>query len=133
MRDHRGETLAGATWPLTKLLDAATAEATALQRGMMFIERIGRAPVVVETDSLELSQSYNGVIEVWSPYSAILTDCFIRAHHIGSIMVQHCRGEANSVAHKLARHAFDSNLSIFWDSDPPSFIVPDEMNNVSVF
>ena len=88
-------------------------------------------PVIIGMDSLELSHAYNGVTEI--PYSAILTDCFIRAHHIGSITVQHCWREANYVAHKLARHAFDSNLSIFWDSDPPSFIVPDEMNNVSVF
>ena len=125
--------MVGAAWPLNNLLDAITAEATALQRGMMFIEQIGCAPVIIETDSLELSQAYNGVTEIWGPCSAILTDCFIRAHRIGSITVRHCRREANSVAHKLARHAYDSNLSIFWDSDPPSFIVPDEMNNVSVF
>ena len=70
-------------------------------------------PVIIGMDSLELSHAYNGVTEIWGPNSAILTDCFIRAHCIGSIMVQHCRREANSVAHNLARHAFDSNLSIF--------------------
>ena len=133
LRDHRGEAMAGAAWPLTNLLDASTAEATALQQGLMFIEKIGATPVIIETDSLELSQAYNGVTEIWSPYSAIITDCFIRAHRIGGITVQHCRREANMVAHKLARHVVDSNLSVFCDSDPPSLFLPDVMNDVSIF
>ena len=133
LRDHRGEALAGAAWPLPNLLDASTLEATALQKGLMFIEQIGATPVIIETDSLELSQAYNGITEVWSPYSAIITDCFIRAHRIGGITVQHCRREANMVAHNLARHVVDSSSSVFWDSEPPSFIMPGVMNDVSMF
>ena len=51
-----GEALASAAWTLTSLLDAATAEVTALQRGLLFIEKIGAAPVIIETDSLELTK-----------------------------------------------------------------------------
>ena len=54
-------------------------------------------------------------------------------HRIGNIYVQHCNREANKVAHTLARHALDSNSSVFWDDNPPSFIVPAAINDVSLF
>lgn len=37
------------------------------------------------------------------------------------------------MAHNLARHASDTNSSVLWDSDPPSFIILDVMNDVSLF
>jgi hypothetical protein len=37
------------------------------------------------------------------------------------------------VAHKIARFSFDSNTAIFWDCDPPSFIIADVMNDVCMF
>ena len=43
----------------------------------MLIERIGCSPVTIGSDSLELCQAYDGVIEVWSPYTVILMDCFL--------------------------------------------------------
>ena len=45
----------------------------------MLVEQIGCSPVIFETDSMELYQAFNGEIEIWSPYSAILADCFVRA------------------------------------------------------
>ena len=114
------------------MLDAATAEAIALQSGLNFIEDMGCAPVIIETDSLELMQDFNGVIEIWSPYAAILSDCFQRARRIGNVTVQHCYREANDVAHKLARVTYDSNNSVNWDGVPPSFLLADVINDVSV-
>ena len=133
LRDHKGSPLAGACWPLDNLLDAATAEALALQKDLTLIECIRCSPVIIETDSMELCQSYNGVIEIWSPYSAILVDCFVKAHSIGSVSVQHCRREANVVAHNLAKHALETNSYTFWEDDPPRFIFADVMNDVSLF
>jgi hypothetical protein len=34
---------------------------------------------------------------------------------------------------KLARVAYDSNNSVFWDCDPPSLIIKDVINDVSLF
>ncbi|KAI4995506.1 hypothetical protein ZWY2020_035409 [Hordeum vulgare] len=113
LRDHRGATVAGGGWPLTHILDAAIAEAIALQKGLALIEQLECSSVIIETDSLELVQAYNGVVEVWSPFTTILVDCFVKAHSIGSVSVQHCEREANSVAHNLARHAFISQSKIF--------------------
>ena len=112
---------------MSNVLDAAMAEATTLQRGLAMIEHLGYPPVIIETDS------YNGVIEVWSPFTSILIDCFVRSSRHGAIKVQHCNWGANLVAHNLARHAFDSNSSISWDCDPPSFIMPDVLNDVFLF
>ena len=95
------------------------------------MEKLSCVPVIVETDSLELVQAFNGLIQVWSPYLAILADCFQIASRIGNISVQHCRREVNMMAHTLARHAFTSNSFVFWVGNPPSFIVSAVMNDVS--
>uniref|UniRef100_A0A8R7VAZ7 RNase H type-1 domain-containing protein n=2 Tax=Triticum urartu TaxID=4572 RepID=A0A8R7VAZ7_TRIUA len=133
LRNDRGEALAGACWPLHNIFDAATAEATALQKGLSLIEGLQCVPVTVETDSLELVEAFNGTIQIWSPYAAVLADCFQIASRIGSISVHHCNREVNYVAHNLVKHAFVSNSTIFWDDVPPRFIVSDVMNDVSLF
>ena len=89
--------------------------------------------MIIETDSLELVQAFNGVIEVWSPYAAILADCFQRATRIGNVVVQHCFREANGVAHNLARVTYESKNRFVWVGDPRSFILTDVINDVSVF
>jgi hypothetical protein len=58
-------------------------------------------------------ESFNGESEVWSPYSAILSDCYLMAQRIGKIVVQHCPREANDVAHTLARYSFNSSTIFF--------------------
>ena len=133
LRNEKGEAMAGGYWPLGCVLDAATAEAAALQKGMLLIERLGCSPTIIESDCLELCQAYNGVSEIWSPYTAILVDCFVRAARIGSITICHYSRESNSVAHKLARFAYDSKSSFVWDGDPPSFIIPDVIHDVTLF
>lgn len=124
--------MAGGYWPLSNLLDAATAEVMALQKGLLVIKQMGCSPTTIESDCLELCQAYNGEIEVWGPYTAILVDCFVRAANIGSITLHHCSREANTVAHNLARFAYDSDSSFVWDGDPPSFIVSDVINDVTL-
>ena len=46
--------VAGTTWLLNHVLDATTAEAFALQKGLELVENIGCSPDIVESDSLEL-------------------------------------------------------------------------------
>ena len=133
LRNDRGEAIAGACWPLYNMFNAAMAEATALQSGLALIAGLQCVPVTVESDSLELVESFNGTIQVWSPYAAVLADCFHIASRIGSISMHHCNREANYVAHNLAGYAFVTDSTIFWDDDPPDFIISDIMNDVSLF
>ena len=67
--DSRSEALAGASWLLSHLHDATTAEAIAIRQGLELVEGLGCQPVIVESDSLEVAQACNGVIEIRSPYT----------------------------------------------------------------
>jgi hypothetical protein len=40
--------------------------------------------------------------------------------------------EVNKVAHNLARFCFNSGRIISWDGDPPSSVLRDVMNDVSL-
>ena len=133
IRSDKGEPIAGAGDPLIHMLDVDMAEAMALQKGLHLVEMIGCRPVVVETDSLKIVQAFNERTDVWSPYTAIIMDCFQTVRRIGQVKVQHCPREANKVAHKIARFVFNSKVPLVWDGDPPSFIATDVLNDVSVF
>jgi ribonuclease HI len=114
IQNSNGQAVPGASWELNNMLDATTAEAVTFERGLQFFEQIGCSSVIIESDSLQLVQAFNGVVEIWSsPYTAILADCCQRVRRIGQITVQHCFREANSVTHKLARVSFDSKNFIF--------------------
>lgn len=108
LRNDRGEAVASASWLLHHLFDATTAEASALQKGLLFAQDLGCSPIVIESVSLELIQACNGVIEIWSPYTAILADCFQIEQNIGAVSFLHCPSESNMVAHNLARFTYDS-------------------------
>ena len=74
-------------------------------------------------------EACHGTIEVWSPYTAILADCFFKAQDIGSVKFSHCRRDANRAAHNLARIFYDSKVEVDWDGDPPSFILSDLLDS----
>jgi hypothetical protein len=62
-----------------------------------------------KSDSLELINACNAVIEVWSPYTAIMAECFFfKASTMPKVAFQHCPREANEVAHQLAKSAYSS-------------------------
>jgi ribonuclease HI len=88
----------------------------ALLKGLEFLEKLGCSSVVVESDSLELIQACNGESEVWSPYDAILTECFVKTSNMFNISFKHCQRDANQVAHELARNSFQSkeNYLLGW-------------------
>jgi ribonuclease HI len=133
IRNYKGEAIAGSSSLMQNLGDATSAEAAARLHGLQLVERIGCSPVTIESDSMELVQAFNGEVQIWSPYTATLADCFITASRIGHITMKHCFREANSVAHELARVCFDTKISTFWDCDPLSFILSFVMNDVTLF
>jgi hypothetical protein len=105
----------------------------ALLKSLELIEQLGCAWVIVESNSLEPIQICNGTIEVWSPYSSIIVDCFTKANAISDISFQHCSRDANKVAHNLARNAYISKNSLVWDGDPTGFIINDVIEDVTIF
>jgi hypothetical protein len=79
-----------------------------LLKGLEFLERLGCNKVITESDSLELIQACNGAIEVRSPYSAIMIECFLKANSIDQVSFQHCYRDVNQVARELASFAYES-------------------------
>ena len=124
LRNHKGEAIVGMAGLLDNVLDATTAEALALLRGLEFLEKLGCQSVCIESDSLELIQACTGVIEIWSPYSAILAECFLKASTMNIASLQLCPRDANQVAHELAKHAYQMKVQLEWDGDTPDFILP---------
>jgi ribonuclease HI len=133
LRNDRGEAIAGLACPLSHVYDATTAEALALFKGLVFLLDIGITRVTIESDSLEVIKACNAEVEIWSPYSAILYDCFSKAQEFDHIAFIHCVREANQVAHELARYAFNSNSVVRWDESPPSFILPFVLKDVTMY
>jgi hypothetical protein len=111
LRNDKGEAVAGSSCTLQYLADATTIEATFLQ----LIEQIGCTPVMIESGSLELVQAFNGSTGIWSPYIA---------NRIGPISMRLCFREGNKVVMIQKKN---------WDCDPPSFIIPDVMHDVTLF
>jgi ribonuclease HI len=132
IRNYKGEAVAGGSWLLNNVYDASTAETIALQKGLIMLENIGCNGVIMESDSLELIQACTDVNEVLSPATVILANCFQRATRLSTVSFQHCPRDANRAAHNLARHAYDSKVVVFWDGDPPSFLLPDIIFDVTV-
>ena len=95
LRNHHGEAFAGRYCPMQNLLSAATAEAFGLLKGLELLEQLGCSSVIVESDSMELIQACNGVLEVLSPFSLIMAECFLKASSINGISFQHCPRDAN--------------------------------------
>lgn len=103
LRNNIGQVVAGAATPFFDVLNAAAAEALAIQRGIALIEDLGCTNVAIESDSLEIIGVYREEREVLSPYAAILADCFTWACRNDGISFHHCYREANPVAHQLAK------------------------------
>ena len=132
IRNHRGEVMVGAAWILNHILNAATAETIAVQRGLELAENLGCKKVIVDSDCLVVIQACNGEIDIWSPYTAILADIFKKAFRIGLVSFVHSPREANKVAQNNARLSFNSNLSLYWEDEPPSVILTDLIEHVTI-
>jgi hypothetical protein len=61
---------------------------------------------------------------VWSHYSAIIGEWFLKAGAMKDISFQHCLADADQVAHYLAGNVYSSKEFLVRDGDPPDFILP---------
>ena len=56
----------------------------------------------------------------------------MKSYSLESVKFVHCPREANQVAHELAKASYNSQSIVSWDGDPPSFILPFVINDVTV-
>lgn len=132
LRNDRGEVEAGMASLIDHVLDAAAVEALALLRGLQFLQKLGVSSALIESDSLELIQACNRKIEVWTPHAAILAENFMNASTMNVVAFQHCLREANEVAHQLAKYVYQTKENFIWEGDPPSFLLPFVINDVTI-
>ena len=127
-----GEALTGSTTLFMHVFDATASEALALKNGMELADQWGCSNVIFESDCLEIIQPCKREVDIPSPYSATLNECFHLAQSIGLVLYSHCPREENKVAHELARSSYDSNSVIFWEGDPPQIILAELVSDVTV-
>jgi ribonuclease HI len=103
-----------------------------MRDGLELAIKLGCNRVQAESDSTEVVEACNGGDRWWSEESAVFADCVDLASSIGVVSFRHCPRDANEVAHVLARAAFDSGSSGFWEGEPPEVIVSHLVNDVTI-
>ena len=132
MRNSIGEAVASTTCLFVSTLDATSVDALAMLKGLELLERLGCTNIIIESDSLELINACKGEVDMFSPYTTTLVECFAKAQTIDGISFEFCPREANQVAHHLAKHAYDNQLEFSWEGDLPSFLLPYVLHDVTL-
>jgi hypothetical protein len=83
-------------------------------------------------DSIDVIEAYSREEAWWNDSAATYAGCFDMAMTIGSLTFTHCSREANKVAHSLARFSFSNKSDCNWVDEPPSIILDDLLNDVTV-
>ena len=130
IRDDKGRFVGAGSKLIPFALDGATAEAQAVLDGIHLANQIGCQKLVIQSDCA-------GVIDTLleGGFSAtvaapIFEDIRIQASSFDKILFMHCPRKANRVAHTLAHECrLDSCV---WADDPPSFILPLLIDDVSM-
>lgn len=63
---------------------------------------------------------------------AIYEECVFLVRNFSHVIIEHCSRERNIVAHLLAAHVEGSQTCV-WTGDPPAFIVPRLVDDVTMF
>jgi hypothetical protein len=132
IRDCLGGVLAAIHSFVPHLVDAPMTEAYALKEGLMLAQHIGCNRLIIQSDCIEVVQIMkDGGVSANSAV-AIYDDCNIIWSGFHDISIEHCRREANQVAHNLARRARQYKQNCTWVDEPPSFVLDSLMNNVTI-
>jgi ribonuclease HI len=111
-------------------VDAPMAEAFALKEGLLLAQHAGCNRLIVQSNCMEVVETMaNGGFSANSA-AAVYDECNIVWSGLQMISIEHCSGEANKTAHKLARRGMQTKLNCNWDDEPPSFILEFLMNDV---
>ena len=133
VRDFKGHFVAAQVTTLPFVADAMTAEAYALREGLCLAQYLCCNRFILQSDNVEVVTTMKEGGFSATSAAAIFHDCATLASGFDKITFEHCQRDANSVAHELAKFSFQSLSSCKWDDDPPSFILPMLLHDVSVF
>jgi ribonuclease HI len=131
LRDSNGLFIAASTSKLESVHDVLSAEIHALKQGLILAQIIGCNRIICCSDNMDVIQAmkeggYSNCVA-----AAILDDCYHLATEFVKIEFEHNFREANMVAHELAKSAGREDQHI-WLDEPPNFIIPLLVNDVTL-
>jgi ribonuclease HI len=132
IRDYEGKFVAASTKFISHVPSASAAEALGMKEGFKLAVLLGCNNVLAESDYTDVIEACSGEEAWWNDSVATYADCFDMAMTIGSVTFTHCLREANKVVHSLARFSFSNKSDCNWVDEPPSVILDDLLNDVTV-
>ncbi|KAI5006083.1 hypothetical protein ZWY2020_033326 [Hordeum vulgare] len=123
-RDHVGNFIATATWVLSHVSSADSAEITAIYRRVLLASNIGCTKVTLESDSMNGLAAMESPEVYMGPDVTKITEATILSLKFPEISFIHCNRDANLVAHSLAKYYSNTHLSQSWEGHSPDFILP---------
>ena len=91
---------------------------------MSFAAEIGITKAVLEGDSLTIMKALSSDHSSLAPFGLLIDDVKFSEKNFDQLLYSHVKRECNSVAHCLARHAFNISDFLVWMEDvPPQILV----------
>jgi ribonuclease HI len=132
VRDYTGKFIYANCKELLFVADPFMAEAYALREGLSAAQFLGGNQYIIQSDNSQVIDTMNDGGFSATSSAAIFDDCRILAAGYINISFEHCRREANEAAHEIARFCFENRIDCIWDDEPPSFLLPRMINDVTV-
>ena len=91
---------------------------------MSFAVEIGITKAVLDGDSLTIMNALSSDHHSLASFGLVINDVKFSAKFFDQLHYSHVKRECNTLAHCLARHAFDISDFLVWMEDvPPQFLV----------
>jgi hypothetical protein len=107
---------------VSHVIDAPMVESYALKKGLLLAQHIGGNRLIIQSDCMEVVETMKDGVFSANSATAIYDECIIIWSGFQEISIEHCKSDANCVAHELARRAKQTNKDCIWDDEPSSFI-----------
>ncbi|PRQ21155.1 putative RNA-directed DNA polymerase [Rosa chinensis] len=119
VRDADSTVVAGACGQCSDVLQPLVVEALASRLACKLVEENSLAPVIFESDCLQLVQAIQTDGDDTSQLGRIVDDISLSISYLAGSFFSHVYRESNMLAHKLAKYALVSGLQISWSGHVP--------------
>ena len=124
IRNNLGQVIASCSERLPQAFNSVEVEALAAAKAVSFAAELGITKAVLEGDSLTIMKALSNDNMSLATFGLILNDVKFSAENFDQLHYSHVKRECNTLAHCLARHAFDISGFLVWMEDiPPQFSV----------
>ena len=122
IRNDKGEVMGAMSKKICLPLGAIEAEVKAVEEGVLLAWDLGLKNVVVEGDSLAVTQALNGVVSPAISIQKVSEGILWWLKKFDNWKILHTRRSSNSAAHVMAKEAKSILDSVIWVEDSPPAI-----------